>query len=167
MNALEKQIEEWFKSLHAAKGTLRTSKKEYLKELRANRAIQRGGKASASASSGAALSTEPKKASSFTKEVPISDALADFMGLPHGSTPKRNEAVTFVMNYMKQNGLTVGRKINPDAALKALLGDLRPNHTEFHYFNLQTYLSRHFGKAAINSGLISGQTASAPAATVA
>jgi chromatin remodeling complex protein RSC6 len=156
-NRIDKLIEEFSKRVPILRNKMRTARKLYTQERKAararpSRAAARAARAAAAASGGADV---PRKASSFTKEVAISDIMANFMGLPVGSRPRRNDAVNHVTKYIKDNKLNQSRTILPDDRLKALLGPLQEGHTEYHYFTLQKYLARHFGQKAIDSGLVS------------
>lgn len=74
--------------------------------------------------------------------VPISDELAAFLGMGKNSTGVRPEITSAMNKYAKDNGLTDGRKIKANAALKKLLRI--DDSVELTIFNLQTYLKPHF-----------------------
>lgn len=101
-----------------------------------------------------------RQPSGFQKPVPISDALADFLGLPHGSSMARNAVTKMISAYVKENGLQNSenkRIIVPDAKLKRILGKLvhpidkndPSKGTGVTYFTLQKYLAPHFLKSEV------------------
>jgi chromatin remodeling complex protein RSC6 len=65
------------------------------------------------------------------------------------STAARQDVTRAMNKYAKENGLTEGQKIKPNAALKKLLRI--DDGVELTIFNLQTYLKPHFppSKAAV------------------
>ncbi len=83
--------------------------------------------------------------SGFAKKAPISSALADFLGLPHGSELARTDATRQINTYIKSNNLQnpqAKKEILCDAKLKSLL---QPADGEVvHFFNLQRFLKKHF-----------------------
>ena len=86
--------------------------------------------------------------SGFVKPTLISDQLATFLSKPNGTMIARTDVTREINAYIRANKLQDeknGRKINPDAKLKALL-TLKPTD-ELTYFNLQRYMSQHFQKA--------------------
>lgn len=86
--------------------------------------------------------------SGFVKPTLISKDLAEFLGKPVGSELARTEVTRDINAYIRQHNLQDkenGRKINPDAKLRALL-QLKKGD-ELTYFNLQKYMSPHFAKA--------------------
>ena len=83
--------------------------------------------------------------SGFVKPTPISKELAEFLGKSDGSEMARTEVTREINAYIRTNNLQDkenGRRINPDAKLKALL-KLKKDE-ELTYFNLQRYMSPHF-----------------------
>lgn len=87
--------------------------------------------------------------SGFAKKAPISSALADFLGLPHGSELARTDATRQINMYIKSNNLQnpqAKKEILCDAKLKSLL---QPADGEVvHFFNLQRFLKKHFISAS-------------------
>ena len=86
-----------------------------------------------------------KAPSGFAKPSSISDDLAIFLGLEAGSQLARTDVTSKVIAYVKAQNLQnpeKKREIIPDAKLSALLtpkdGDI------ITFFNLQSYLKRHF-----------------------
>lgn len=95
--------------------------------------------------------------SGFVKPTLVTDALADFLGKPHGIEMARTEVTREINKYIRANNLqdsANGRKINPDQKLAKLLNITKDD--ELTYFNLQRFMSPHFPKSA---------AASAPSAT--
>jgi chromatin remodeling complex protein RSC6 len=88
-----------------------------------------------------------RKPSGFVKPTPISDELAEFIGMPVGSLMSRTEVSRKINRYIKENGLQDqenDRKINPDEKLRNLLNI--GMDVELTYFNLQKYMKHHFIK---------------------
>lgn len=92
--------------------------------------------------------------SGFVKPTKISDELADFLGLSHGTEIARTDVTKQITQYVRDNKLqdkSNGRRIIADAKLKKLLNYDEKKVTEeknlLSYFNLQRYLTVHFAKA--------------------
>lgn len=92
--------------------------------------------------------------SGFVKPTKISDDLADFLGLPHGTEIARTDVTKQITQYVRDNKLqdkSNGRRIIADAKLKKLLNYDEKKVTDekslLSYFNLQRYLTVHFAKA--------------------
>ncbi len=92
--------------------------------------------------------------SGFVKPTKISDELADFLGLAHGTEIARTDVTKQITQYVRDNKLqdkSNGRRIIADAKLKKLLNyDEKKVSGEkelLSYFNLQRYLTVHFAKA--------------------
>jgi upstream activation factor subunit UAF30 len=86
--------------------------------------------------------------SGFVKPAGISKELAKFLGVPEDTKMARTDVTKEITKYVKDHKLqdaTNGRKIVPDAKLKALLGTKASD--EVTYFNLQKYMKPHFVKA--------------------
>ena len=85
--------------------------------------------------------------SGFVKPSLISDELAIFLGRDKGSEMARTDVTREINKYIRANNLQDkenGRKINPDASLKALLKI--DDEIALTYFNLQRYMGPHFPK---------------------
>lgn len=106
-----------------------------------------------------------RQPSGFVKPTLISTELAVFLNKPEGSEMARTEVTREINKYIRSHDLqdkANGRKINPDASLRALL-KLKKND-ELTYFNLQRYMSPHFAKAgALPLAGVSAATAEASA----
>jgi chromatin remodeling complex protein RSC6 len=90
--------------------------------------------------------------SGFVKPTPISKELAEFLGKTDGSEMARTEVTREINAYIRTNNLQDkenGRRINPDAKLKALLKLKKGD--ELTYFNLQRYMSPHFKGAVVTA----------------
>ena len=87
------------------------------------------------------------KPSGFKKPTLVSDELAAFLGKEKGSSLSRHEVGQLVRSYAKENNLTNGRFIVPDAKLGGLLKVPADKVATLTYFSLQTYLKPHFIKA--------------------
>ena len=94
--------------------------------------------------------------SGFVKPAPISDELADFLGLNHGSEMARTDVTREINKYIREHSLqdsNNGRKINPDKKLSQLL-NVTPD-IELTYFNLQKYMGPHFPKKIVEAAAAS------------
>jgi chromatin remodeling complex protein RSC6 len=103
-----------------------------------------------------------KQLSGFAKASPISNDLANFLGLSHDSQIARTEVTSKVIAYVKQFNLQNPedkKQIVPDAKLSALLQSGTDRVT---FFNLQTYLKKHF-LPSISTSTVETST---PSATV-
>ena len=83
-----------------------------------------------------------QKISPFTKSLYMSNALCDFLDVPHGSVLSRADITRMINSYIKTNNLTKEdnkRIILPDEKLCKLfnigVGD------EINFFKLQTYIT--------------------------
>ena len=86
--------------------------------------------------------------SGFVKPAAISSELAKLLGVDQGTKMARTDVTKMITSYVKENGLQAsdnGRKIVPDAKLKALLNVT--DKEEVTYFNLQKFMKHHFVKA--------------------
>ena len=147
ISKMQTQIAELTTQLHASTGALKTLttamkslEKEYAKERK--ELLKKAEKHTRKTKSN-------RNPSGFAKSSPISDELADFLGLPKGSELARTEATRRINAYIKANNLQnpdAKTIILPDAKLKALLAP--PEGAVVKYFNLQSFLKRHFGTAS-------------------
>lgn len=88
-----------------------------------------------------------KKPSGFAQPAKISDVLCSFMEQPCGTEIARTEVTKYMISYIKKNKLQNEenkRFINPDEKLRGLLG--LGEGDELTYFNLQSYMNKHFIK---------------------
>lgn len=92
-----------------------------------------------------------RSATGFALPVPISDDLSEFLGLAKGTMISRTEVLNNIHEYIKKHNLqlpTDRRKINLELEggerLQKLLGVA--TNQPLSYFNLQTYLKKHFTK---------------------
>jgi chromatin remodeling complex protein RSC6 len=92
--------------------------------------------------------------SGFVKPTKISNELADFLGVPHGTEIARTDVTKQITQYVRTHKLqdkANGRRIIADAALKKLLNydekKVTNEKDQLSYFNLQRYLTVHFAKA--------------------
>jgi hypothetical protein len=88
---------------------------------------------------------EERKPSIFQIPVPITDDLSIFLGGPKGNLMSRSQVTKAIMAYIKENKLNDKHKINPNAALRALLSIKEGD--ELTIFNMQSYLQKHYVKA--------------------
>lgn len=90
-----------------------------------------------------------REASGFTKPTPISNELATFLNLDHGSWMARTDVSKEISEYIRKHNLqdkNDGRIIIADDKLRKLLNI--DKKTKLTYFNLQTYIKHHFSKPA-------------------
>lgn len=88
-----------------------------------------------------------KKNSGFSKPLPISNQLCDFLKIPRGTLLSRAEVTKHIDFYIKEHDLlheTNKRIILPDKRLAYLLGSKK--NDEVTYFNLQKWLKHHYIK---------------------
>ena len=86
--------------------------------------------------------------SGFVKPAAISKELAKFLGVDEGTKMARTDVTKMITSYVKEHSLQAsdnGRRIMPDAKLKALLNVT--DKDEVTYFNLQKFMKHHFVKA--------------------
>jgi chromatin remodeling complex protein RSC6 len=91
-------------------------------------------------------SDKKRSPSGFAMPAPISEELANFLGLQVGSELARTEVTSKVIAYVKECNLQNPEKkkeIIPDEKLNKLLTPAEGEVITF--FNLQTHLKRHFG----------------------
>lgn len=120
------------------KSDYKTLSKTVERELKAARKASKKKRAPASGD---------RKPSGFTAPTKISDELAKFLGKEPGTEMARTAVSKEIHNYIKSNNLSRqdnGRYINPDDKLCKILNCKKTD--EISYFNLQTYLKRHFKK---------------------
>jgi chromatin remodeling complex protein RSC6 len=88
-----------------------------------------------------------RRPSGFITPTKISNELAEFLGKPVGTEMARTDVSRYINSYIRAKHLQDpqnGRRINPDAKLRALLkiGE----NDELTYFNFQKYMKHHFHK---------------------
>jgi upstream activation factor subunit UAF30 len=96
---------------------------------------------------------------SFKKPLQVSDKLKTFLGLAQDETISRSEVTKRISAYAKENGLTEGKNINMNDALKDLLNP--PADVKVSIMNIQRYLNHHYVPAA--SAAAAAPTATTPA----
>jgi chromatin remodeling complex protein RSC6 len=89
---------------------------------------------------------KPKKETVFNRPTPISDALAQFLGVAKGTQIPRCEVTSRVCAYAREKGLMDKQVIKADAPLRKLLS--LKESDELKILNLQRYLKPHYPKAA-------------------
>lgn len=90
-------------------------------------------------------SSKKKSPSGFAKPAPITDDLASFLGLSSGVELARTDVTTKIIAYVKEHGLqnpANKKQIVPDDKLAKIL--VVPDGEIVTFFNLQTYLKKHF-----------------------
>jgi hypothetical protein len=74
----------------------------------------------------------------------ISNELADFLGIKHGTLISRTDITKEIFSYIRTHNLQISRIINPDKKLKQLLNI--SDSVQLSIFNIQKYLTPHFIK---------------------
>ncbi len=93
--------------------------------------------------------SKPRTPSGIAKPAPITNELCDFLGVAHGTQMSRIDVIKQVNQYITTHNLKNPENkqtITPDAKLQKLLSP--PEGAVVKFFNLQTYLKKHFPKAA-------------------
>ena len=89
---------------------------------------------------------KPRKKSGIALPVSISNELCEFMGIEQGSKLARTQVTQYLSSYIKDNNLINPENkkiIIPNEKLAKLLGE-DINNIELTYFNIQTYMNKHF-----------------------
>lgn len=105
-----------------------------------------------------------RKPSGIAVPEAISTEVADFLEVPHDTKLSRIQVTSKIFDYVKSNNLqnpASRKEIIPDAKLGALL--LNGEKTVF-FFNIQTFLKRHFPSSA--SAVAAAASATSPEAVV-
>ena len=144
------KMAEFSSKLQQLAGLFVTVKSDY-KTL--EKAMAREMKIAAKASSKKRKSNTERKPSGFTKPTRISDEMANFLGVAHGTEMARTAVSKEIHNYVEKHNLKQkdnGRYFRADAKLTKLLnyhykGD--DKKLMLGYFNLQKYMKHHFQKA--------------------
>ena len=145
---IAKQLDATSKLLRLLATEVRKCSKEHDKEIKL--AIkQKGGKKDVDPN-------KPKrKPSGITKPALISDELADFLGVPHGTELSRPDVSKRIGCYIKEHNLQNPenkRIIFPDEAFGKLLryDSSIEGIEKLSYFNMQKYLKIHYPKAEVS-----------------
>ena len=165
-------LESVVKNLKFEISSLRNMKKRYIKEKR-NFRKRKNKRESQHTSNGIA-----KRPSGFAQSSKISDALCEFLNIPHGTEIARTEVTKKIIAYIKDNSLEIPenkRIIKPDARLESIVGNdqerLELMRKQFEikppkegtsmaregpsgtlgYFNLQVHLNKHFIKKNVKN----------------
>jgi len=88
---------------------------------------------------------EERKPSIFQIPVPVTDELSLFLGGGKNNQMSRSQVTKAISVYVKENSLNDKHKINPNPALRKLLGVKEGD--ELTIFNMQSYLQKHYVKA--------------------
>lgn len=90
-----------------------------------------------------------RKPSGFAQPIKISKELCDFLQKPSGSQVARTEVTQYLISYIKENKLQNEENkkvILPDEKLMKLLS--LDEGDELTFFNIQSYMNKHFVKDA-------------------
>jgi upstream activation factor subunit UAF30 len=157
VEALFNKLVNQFQDLQVVMKTLHTNIKVLQKEVMKER------KEHAKKAEKASKKTKgTRKPSGIAVPEAISTEVADFLGVPHDTKLSRIQVTSKIFDYVKSNNLqnpASRKEIIPDAKLGALL--LNGDKTVF-FFNIQTFLKRHFPSAASSTTA----TSTAPEAVV-
>lgn len=91
------------------------------------------------------LPKSPRKPSGFAQPTKISTGLCEFLEKPEGTQMARTAVTKELIKYIKDKELQSDKNkkiIIPDTKLLKLL-DLKENE-QLNYFNLQSYMNKHF-----------------------
>ena len=80
----------------------------------------------------------------FNKLMEVTPALRSFLGLAADEKISRSAVTKRINKYAEEKGLKSGQKLEPDAALKALLE--APEGEQLTFLNIQKYLNKHYIK---------------------
>jgi chromatin remodeling complex protein RSC6 len=97
-----------------------------------------------------AANRAPRAPSGFAKPTTVSDEMYAFLSMEVGTPIARVDVTRKINEYIKTNALqnpSDKRQIIPDLKLSTLLKLAPTDHVTF--FNLQTYLSKHFVKKVV------------------
>ena len=139
--ALAKDIQEMGKVLSGLSKKLKALSKQHNKELSAAKKAKPQKKPKSNA---------PKGKTGFAAPRPISDHLADFIGVEKGTLTDQITVNRKIHEYIAKNGLQNPenrRNIDPDEKLKALLLNGGPTKEPLSYFNIKRYLKHHYPKS--------------------
>lgn len=143
VEALFNKLVNQFQDLQVVMKTLHTNIKVLQKEVLKER------KEHAKKAEKASKKTKgTRKPSGIAVPEGISTEVADFLGVPHDTKLSRIQVTSKIFDYVKSNNLqnpASRKEIIPDAKLGSLL--LNGEKTVF-FFNIQTFLKRHFPSAA-------------------
>ena len=95
-------------------------------------------------------SSTKREPTGFVKPTRISAELAEFLNRDIGVELARMVVSKEIHNYIKSNGLSKGRIINPDPALAKILNYTEGVDVPVSYLNLQRFLKHHFVSSAAN-----------------
>jgi chromatin remodeling complex protein RSC6 len=87
--------------------------------------------------------------SGFMKETTITDEMADFLNVEHGTKMSRVECTKKLHSYIKEHDLQNPenrREIRPDSALAKLLRFNKKEHGPLMYYIMQKLIQQHFIK---------------------
>jgi chromatin remodeling complex protein RSC6 len=147
-NKLVNQFQDLQVIMKTVQTNLKVLQKEVLKERKEN----------AKKAEKSAKKTKGKRTlSGFAKSGPISTELADFLEVTHDTQLSRTEVTSRVIKYVKDHSLqnpAAKKEIIPDAKLGALLSN---GTTTVSFFNLQTFMKKHFFSNAAVAPAVAAQ----------
>jgi chromatin remodeling complex protein RSC6 len=90
------------------------------------------------------------KNNGFKKPIPVSAALAHFLGVEAGTAVSRADVTQAINKYATEKNLKQGQKINLDPELRSLLNP--PEGFEMTFLKLQHFLKPHYLSATVEAG---------------
>ena len=137
------ELQEQFAGLKSAVTAAFTTLKSI--EKQASRVIKKAERRRNKSKAAPVEGAEPK-ACIFTKPVHVSDQMCDFLGKAKGTEVSRASVTRAIVAYAKTHNLMKKQQITTDATLRKLLS--LNESDSLTILNLQTYLSKHYPKAA-------------------
>jgi chromatin remodeling complex protein RSC6 len=138
------KLQSWQADIKEAILTVKALQKEHNKLK-----TQKGGRKGRKNGGANTAPGEKRNPSGFAKPTNLSDELCDFLGIAHGSSLARTEVTRIINQYVKDNKLQNAhdrRMIVPDEKLRTIV--TLGKDDKLTYFNLQSFIKRHFKTAA-------------------
>jgi chromatin remodeling complex protein RSC6 len=143
------KLQSWQADIKEAILTVKALQKEHNKLK-----TQKGGRKGRKNGGANAAGVEKRNPSGFAKPTNLSDELCDFLGIARGSSLARTEVTRIINQYVKDNKLQNAedrRMIVPDAKLRTIV--TLGKDDKLTYFNLQSFIKRHFKTAAASASV--------------
>ena len=138
LSLLKIQVQEFRKILIATEKEIKKERLEFVQTIKQQRKDRRMANA------------ERRKPSGFCTPVKLSNALCDFLDVPHDSTAVRPDVTKTLCAYIKTNGLynKDAKIIVPDAKLAKLFERSEPftDDNQLTYFTIQRHMNCHYSK---------------------
>ena len=134
------KLQSWQSDIKEAILTIKALQKEHNKLK-----TQKGGRKGRKNGGATSATGEKRTPSGFAKPTNLSDELCDFLGIARGSSLARTEVTRIINQYVKDNKLQNAedrRMIVPDDKLRTIV--TLGKDDRLTYFNLQSFIKRHF-----------------------